>query len=81
MEAMACGVPCVGFNVGGIPEMIDHKANGYVAAYQDAQDFADGIVWTLTTDHAQLSRHAREKVMTAYSEIAVAKKYMEVYES
>ena len=28
MEAMACGVPCVGFNVGGIPEMIDHLHNG-----------------------------------------------------
>ena len=33
MEAMACGVPCVGFNVGGIPEMIDHLHNGYVAQY------------------------------------------------
>ena len=30
MEAMACGIPCVGFNVGGIPEMIDHLHNGYV---------------------------------------------------
>ncbi|MCD8282610.1 MAG: glycosyltransferase, partial [Prevotella sp.] len=28
MEALACGVPCIGFNVGGIPEMIDHKENG-----------------------------------------------------
>lgn len=25
MEAMACGVPCVGFKSGGIPEMIDHR--------------------------------------------------------
>ena len=30
MEAMACGVPSVGFKVGGIPEMIDHRRNGYV---------------------------------------------------
>mgnify|MGYP000046056955 CR=1 FL=1 len=27
MEAMSCGIPCVGFNVGGIPEMIDHLHN------------------------------------------------------
>ena len=31
MEAMACGTPCVGFQTGGIPEMIDHLKNGYVA--------------------------------------------------
>ena len=46
MEAMACGIPCVGFNVGGIPEMIDHLHNGYVAQYKSAEDFANGIYWT-----------------------------------
>ena len=48
MEAMACGIPCVGFNVGGIPEMIDHLHNGYVAQYKSSEDFANGIYWTLT---------------------------------
>ena len=81
MEAMACGIPCVGFNVGGIPEMIDHQQNGYVAAYKDAQDFANGILWTLTTDYDALSANARSKVMDTYSESAVARKYLEVYES
>ena len=47
MEAMACGIPCVGFNVGGIPEMIDHLHNGYVAQYKSSEDFANGIYWTL----------------------------------
>ena len=80
MESMACGTPCVGFKVGGIPEMIDHKENGYVAAYKDAQDFANGILWTLAADHGALSRHARNKVMVTYSENAVARKYIDVYE-
>lgn len=80
MEALACGTPCVGFDVGGIPEMIDHKKNGYVARYKDSADFAEGIKWVLTSDHDKLSAKAREKVMNNYTEDIVAKKYIEVYE-
>lgn len=56
VEAMACGIPCVGFNVGGIPQMIDHLHNGYVAQYKSADDLANGICWTLTEgDYETLS--------------------------
>ena len=80
MEAMACGVPCVGFNVGGIPEMIDHRKNGYVAAYKDAGDLAEGIRWTLCeADYDALGRAAVGKVASAYSQQSVALKYIEVY--
>ncbi len=80
MEAMACGTPCVGFNVGGIPEMIDHKENGYVARYRDARDLAEGIRYALAGEnHARLSMAARDKVMRCYSEEAVAKQYLEEY--
>ena len=80
MEAMACGVPCVGFRVGGIPEMIDHKENGYVARLKDAEDLAEGIRYVLSPEnHEHLSKAAREKVMRCYSEESVAKRYVEVY--
>ena len=80
MEAMACGVPCVGFDVGGIPEMIDHKENGFLARYKNVDDLAEGIRYVLSPDnHERLSRQAREKVMQCYSEENVAKKYMEIY--
>ncbi len=46
-EALACGTPVVGFNVGGIPDLIQHKENGYLARYQDAEDLAQGIVYCL----------------------------------
>ena len=80
MEAMACGIPCVGFNVGGIPEMIDHLHNGYVADYKSAEDFANGIHWALSEgEYPSLSEAACRKVVTSYSESAIAKKYIEVY--
>lgn len=80
MEAMACGVPCVGFRIGGIPEMIDHQKNGYLAQAGNADDLATGISWTIyTADHEQLSKSAIHKVATCYSQQTVALKYIEVY--
>ena len=81
VEAMACGTPCVGFNVGGIPEMISHKQDGYVADYCDSIDFAQGISWCLKEDrHAALSTAARAAALATYSESAVAHRYLEVYQ-
>ena len=80
MEAMACGVPCVGFRVGGIPEEIDHRQNGYVAEYRSADDLARGIRWILTeADYDTLSKNAVHKVAQNYSQQSVALKYLEVY--
>jgi len=82
MEAMACGVPCVGFRVGGIPEEIDHLKNGYVAKYQSADDLMRGLYWTLyEADREQLSAAAVRKVATNYSGTAVALQYIEVYQA
>ena len=81
MEAMACGVPCVGFKVGGIPEEIDHKRNGYVADYRNAEDLARGIRWILEeSDYEALSRNAIQKVAHNYSQQSVALRYAEVYQ-
>lgn len=80
MEAMACGIPCVGFNVGGIPEMIDHLHNGYVAQYKSATDFANGIHWALTeSDYEVLSEQACRKAVANYSESIIAKRYIDLY--
>lgn len=80
MEAMACGVPCVGFKVGGIPEMIDHQLNGYVAKFRDITDLAAGILWVLGEDNGlRLSDNCLKKVATNYSQRSVALKYTEIY--
>ena len=80
MEAMSCGIPCVGFNVGGIPEMIDHLHNGYVATYRSAEDFANGINWILSEpQYATLAEQACRKAQSQYSESSVAKRYIDIY--
>ena len=77
-EAMSCGTPCVGFNVGGIPEMIDHQQNGYVAKYKDVTDLAEGICYVLSHDMREAALH---KASSAYGETHVAQNYINVYES
>lgn len=82
MESMACGTPCVGFEIGGIPEMIEHKINGYVANYKDANDLANGIRWVLEhKDRQALSDACVKKVEENYTEEVIAKQYLELYKS
>ena len=60
--------------------MIDHKQNGYIAQYKDAEDLANGIRWILDeADSAQLSENARNKVINNYSESQIAMKYLAIY--
>ncbi|HQG08802.1 MAG TPA: glycosyltransferase family 4 protein [Dysgonamonadaceae bacterium] len=82
MEAMSCGTPCVGFEIGGIPEMIDHKQNGYVARYKVVEDLAEGLCRILESDETEtLSANAREKALSSYSENIVVQNYLELYGS
>lgn len=82
VEAMSCGTPCVGFDVGGIPEMINHKQDGYVADYCDSLDFAQGIAWCLNPDrHPALSAAARAAALATYSQSVAATRYLSIYQS
>ena len=77
-EAMSCGTPCVGFNAGGIPEMISHTRNGYVAQYCDSKDLANGIECALS--HPKWKEAAMHSAAHDYSEDRVAKEYAKAYE-
>ncbi len=81
MEAMACGTPCVGFRIGGIPEMIDHLKTGYLAEYKNADDLAKGLFWTLfEADTETLSANAREKTLNTYAQEKIAEQYKKLYD-
>jgi len=83
MESISCGTPCVGFNLGGIPDMIDHKLNGYLAKPLDSNDLARGIEWVLEDKlrWENLSKNARKKVEENFSIKIVAKKYEDLYKN
>lgn len=52
-EALLSGTPVVAFPVGNVPEVVQHKDTGYIARYEDAEDFAKGLVWALAAPRSQ----------------------------
>jgi glycosyltransferase involved in cell wall biosynthesis len=40
---MACGVPCIAFDCGGVPELVRHDVTGWLAPPKDVDAFARGI--------------------------------------
>ena len=82
IESLACGTPVLAFKSGGIPEMIEHKENGYIADYKSVEDLKTGIDFIVNHPNIEiLSQNALKKAQQAYSEEGVAKKYIEVYKS
>ena len=81
LESIACGTPVVAFDVGGIPDMIDHKKNGYLARPCDSKDLADGISWVLSDEKQwkSLSENCRSKAEGNFEISSVARQYADLY--
>lgn len=78
-ESLSCGTPVVGFDIGGIPELVLHKNNGYLAKYKDCNDLANGIQWVLNSaDSNCLRDNSRQFALTKLSFGCVEKYYEEI---
>ena len=78
VESLACGTPVVAFQIGGMPDLIQHLHNGYLAKFQDLIDLQNGIVHCLTND---LSSNTREGILSLVDSKKVAAKYIAVFEN
>lgn len=82
MESLACGTPVAGFETGGIPEMVGHLEQGFIAPQGDSRKLAEGIYWVLNkADAPVLRQQAREKATSHYANTLIAKQYIDVYEN
>ena len=45
LESLSCGTPVVAMNVGGIPDLIDHKINGYLCNPMENNGLIEGIYY------------------------------------
>lgn len=80
-EAMACGTPCVAFNVNGLPDMIDHEADGWLASPFDAEDFLRGLRFIAGHPAPQgLREAARAKALAEYGLERMSARYGALYD-
>jgi len=68
LEAMSCGMPCIGTDVTGIREDIDHLVTGYLCK-TDFKSIANAIHSLLSDEslQAKLSKNARNHILKNYS--------------
>ncbi|SFG59971.1 glycosyltransferase family 4 protein [Pedobacter insulae] len=82
MESLACATPVIAFKTGGIPDMVKHLENGYLADYQSASDLADGIEWLyLHEDRESLQKEARRTILMNFSPSVIADKHLALYKT
>ncbi|MDW8229137.1 MAG: glycosyltransferase family 4 protein [Saprospiraceae bacterium] len=79
MEALACGTPVAGFRTGGIPEMVEHEQNGFLAPVGNSQALAEAIIW-VAQRAGQLRAAARSKAERCYAQTIVAHQHLALYQ-
>jgi len=82
VEAMAMGVPVVGYAVGGLPEVIEHNVTGLLIERRDPELLAEGILKIISKEEKEkkiMGEEARKRVVKYFNIEKVALKYKEIY--
>ena len=82
LEAMACHVPVVATDVGGLPEVVAHGETGYLFPVGDVASMAEAAIRVLRDDElrARLGRAARKRAVEHFDQDRVVARYREIYQ-
>jgi L-malate glycosyltransferase len=82
LEAMACGVPVVSSNAGGLPELNHHGETGYIAEIGDIDKMADYTLKLLTDKnvYSVFSENALDRAVNMFSSERIIPQYEKYYE-
>ncbi len=81
-ESMGCGTPVLTFNTGGIPEIVEHKKNGYVANYGDIDDLEKGLQFLLKlsiNEQTEMSKSSIDRITSNFTEEIMVNNYLNLY--
>ncbi|BDG36532.1 N-acetyl-alpha-D-glucosaminyl L-malate synthase BshA [Saccharococcus caldoxylosilyticus] len=83
LEAMACGVPCIGTTIGGIPEVIEDGETGFLCELGNVEEIAEKAMRILTDPHLHMYM-AKQAVQTVYKKFhsrEIVEQYEDIYVS
>lgn len=78
LEAMACGVPIVGWDWGGQSEIVKHGKTGFLANPGDYEALAEGVRWALG-ERKTLGANARQDVLDRWGWEGRIKQYANLF--
>jgi N-acetyl-alpha-D-glucosaminyl L-malate synthase BshA len=82
LESMACGIPCISTNVGGLPEVNRNGETGITVDVGDIDGFADAILNILSDKELahKMGENGKEIARTMFSTEVIIPKYVQYYE-
>jgi N-acetyl-alpha-D-glucosaminyl L-malate synthase BshA len=81
LEAMACGVPVIGTDAGGLPEVVEDGSDGFLRPVGDVDGMAQAAL-SLLRDPAKwkrFSENARRRAVEVFPAEAIVARYRELY--
>lgn len=80
LESLSCGTPVVAFKTGGIPDMIIHKENGYLAEYKECSGIIEGLLFLLNSNEKEnIRKNARNSIIKNFEPRIIAHKHISIY--
>lgn len=77
LESMSCGVPVVGFDVGGSGDLVLNNLNGYLVKPYDEMSFAEKINQALSEDvNVRFSRNCRAHILEKFDSTKIINNYI-----
>ena len=78
MEAMASGLPIIGYRATSMPELVSHMQTGYLAESRNTEELVEGVN-TVMNSSENMGKRARRYVKTNHSFSKIAEEYCNIY--
>lgn len=80
LEAMGCGTPVVGYNHGGVTEMVVSGETGLLAEVKNSKDLEKKIQEVLESNYRLMGQKARDRAVKNFSEHSFISNFSKVYD-